>query len=130
VLIREQLRPVAIESRDGAVSGVTFEHTRSEGDRLAGTGERVTLAADHVLIAIGQTLSGMGLAGSDLVLDKGRIAIDGERRTSLAGVWAGGDCVAGGSDLTVAAVEDGKQAAASIISALADARAAPFGAGA
>ena len=35
-------------------------------------------------------------------------------RTSLAGVWAGGDCVAGGEDLTVAAVEDGKQAALSI----------------
>jgi glutamate synthase (NADPH/NADH) small chain len=29
-------------------------------------------------------------------------------------VWAGGDCVYGGKDLTVAAVEDGKQAAESI----------------
>ncbi len=28
------------------------------------------------------------------------------------GVWAGGDCVAGGSDLTVVAVEDGKRVAA------------------
>ena len=39
--------------------------------------------------------------------------------TSLPGVWAGGDCVAGGQDLTVSAVEDGKQAARSIIAALA-----------
>jgi len=33
-------------------------------------------------------------------------------------VWAGGDCVAGGEDLTVASVEDGKIAAASIHAAL------------
>jgi dihydropyrimidine dehydrogenase (NAD+) subunit PreT len=36
----------------------------------------------------------------------------------LKGVWAGGDCVAGGLDLTVSAVEDGKQAARSIDAAL------------
>ena len=40
--------------------------------------------------------------------------MDDERRTSLPGVWAGGDCVAGGSDLTVSAVQDGKLAALSI----------------
>ena len=44
--------------------------------------------------------------------------VDRERRTNLKGVWAGGDCVAGGLDLTVSAVEDGKQAAQSIIAAL------------
>jgi hypothetical protein len=37
----------------------------------------------------------------------------------MPGVWAGGDCVAGGEDLTVAAVEDGKIAAESIHRALA-----------
>ena len=50
-------------------------------------------------------------------LKDGRIVVDAERRTSLKGVWAGGDCVAGGLDLTVSAVEDGKQAARSIIAA-------------
>ena len=44
--------------------------------------------------------------------------MDAERRTSVPGVWAGGDCVAGGRDLTVVAVEDGKQAALSIDRAL------------
>jgi glutamate synthase (NADPH/NADH) small chain len=44
--------------------------------------------------------------------------VDEERRTSLPGVWAGGDCVAAGEDLTVVAVEDGKQAALSIDRAL------------
>ena len=43
-----------------------------------------------------------------------RIAVDEERTTSLPGVWAGGDCVAGGEDLTVSAVQDGKLAALSI----------------
>jgi dihydropyrimidine dehydrogenase (NAD+) subunit PreT len=130
VLIRENLMPVAIESRDGVVTGVTFEHARCDGGRLIGTGERVTLAADQVLTAIGQTLRGSDLAGTGLVLEKGRIAVDAERRTSLPGVWAGGDCVAGGSDLTVAAVEDGKRAAASIIAALAAGAALPLRAGA
>ena len=39
-------------------------------------------------------------------------------RTSLARVWAGGDCRAGGRDLTVEAVEHGKLAALSIHEAL------------
>ena len=118
VLIRENLMPVAIESQNGMVSGVTFEHTSSEGGRLVGTGERVTLAADQVLTAIGQTLKPADLSGTGLVFEKGRVAVDGERRTGVPGVWAGGDCIADGSDLTVVAVADGKKAAASIIAAL------------
>ena len=47
-----------------------------------------------------------------------RIKADAEGRTSLKGVWAGGDCKAGGRDLTVEAVEDGKVAASSIDAAL------------
>ena len=43
-----------------------------------------------------------------------RIAVNNEFETSLAGVWSGGDCVKSGEDLTVQAVEDGKQAANSI----------------
>jgi glutamate synthase (NADPH/NADH) small chain len=51
-------------------------------------------------------------------LKDGKLIVDNERRTNLKGVWAGGDCVAGGLDLTVSAVEDGKQAARSIDAAL------------
>jgi glutamate synthase (NADPH/NADH) small chain len=47
-------------------------------------------------------------------LKNGRITVDQAGRTSLDGVWAGGDCVVGGEDLTVAAVQDGKLAAHSI----------------
>ena len=38
----------------------------------------------------------------------------GPGRTSLEGVWAGGDCAAGGDDLTVTAVAQGRDAAADI----------------
>jgi glutamate synthase (NADPH/NADH) small chain len=117
VLIRHWLRPLALESRNGAVTAITFEYTRLEDGRVVGTGERLTLACDQVFKAIGQKLDDARDLPA-LVLKDGRISVDRERRTSLAGVWAGGDCVAGGSDLTVVAVEDGKQAALSIDRAL------------
>ncbi len=63
--------------------------------------------------------------GNTVALQGGRILVDDERRTSVAGIWAGGDCVFGGQDLTVAAVEDGKQAAFSIDRFLRDAQALP-----
>lgn len=114
VLIRPNLRPVRIEQDGGDVSGVVFEYTTTRDGMLAGTGEMVTIPADQVLVAIGQTLLARDLAGAGLALEKGRIAVDATRKTALPGVWAGGDCVAGGLDLTVAAVEDGKRAARSI----------------
>jgi glutamate synthase (NADPH/NADH) small chain len=49
-----------------------------------------------------------------LALSAGRITVDANFRTSLANVWAGGDCVAEGADLTVTAVEHGKIAARAI----------------
>jgi glutamate synthase (NADPH/NADH) small chain len=104
----------------GNVHAVALERTREEDGRLAGTGEIVTLPADMVFKAIGQAFVPAPLNGSGdaIRLEGGRIAVDAERRTSIAGVWAGGDCIAGGEDLTVAAVEDGKLAAESINRAL------------
>ena len=40
--------------------------------------------------------------------------VDADHATSLPGVWAGGDCIGSGVDLTVQAVEDGKRAARAI----------------
>ena len=108
VTIRPWARPIALEGHDGAVSGVLFESARPEGARAP-----FRLEADVVLVAIGQT----GAASGPAMLG-GKIVVDADRRTSLAKVWAGGDCVAGGLDLTVSAVEDGKRAARSIIAAL------------
>jgi glutamate synthase (NADPH/NADH) small chain len=112
VKIKHWAKPVQVEATDGAASGITFEYTTLVGGAVTGTGETFTLAADQIFKAIGQTYAEPEFPG--LVLEKGRIKVDAERRTSLPNVWAGGDCVAGGQDLTVASVEDGKQAALSI----------------
>lgn len=116
VLIRHWAAPLEVLAADGKVSGVRFAATTLRDGKLATTSETFTLQADQVLRAIGQTYE-PGAAGA-LKLDGGRIATDGDGRTSLPGVWAGGDCRAGGRDLTVEAVEHGKLAAASIHAAL------------
>jgi glutamate synthase (NADPH/NADH) small chain len=97
---------------DGAVTGIELEYTTVGDDgRISGTGEVVTLAADQVFKAIGQTLAG---APDGLTLEGGKIAVSGVGRTSVQGVWAGGDCAQGGDDLTVTAVAQGRDAALDI----------------
>ena len=61
---------------------------------------------------LGSEIAGDALAGLDI--EGGRIVVDDRGRTSLPDVWAGGDCVAGGDDLTVSAVQHGKVAAMAI----------------
>lgn len=116
IAIRHWMKPVELLTADGHLAGVKLEYTRLDRDKLAGTGETVTMACDQLFKAIGQTFvpADIADAGGAIAMQAGRIAVDSERRTSWAGVWAGGDCVAGGQDLTVTAVEDGKQAAMSI----------------
>ena len=87
-----------------------------EQGRLLTTGDRFTLLADMLFKAIGQTFVASPL-GELLEVKGGRIAINADRQTSLANVWAGGDCVPG-DDLTVSAVQDGKIAAEAIDRAL------------
>ena len=91
-----------------------------EEGRLVGAGESVMLEADMGFKAVGQTFVPDPLIGSSesIRLEGGRIAVDAEQRTSMPGVWAGGDCIFGGEDLTVAAAQDGKLAAESIHRAL------------
>lgn len=111
-------KPVRMAGENGQVTGVEFE---------AASGERFTVEADMVLKAIGQTLVPDGIDAALLTADGARIAVDTHGRTAWPDVWAGGDCAAtGGVDLTVQAVQDGKRAAASIDTTLAqrDAKAA------
>lgn len=116
VLIRHWLRPKRLLGEAGRLTAVELEYTRADGGSLVGTGETLTLPCDQLFKAIGQVFVPSDLAGGGelLELEGGRIRVDAERRTSLPGVWAGGDCVLGGRDLTVVAVEDGKRAALSI----------------
>jgi dihydropyrimidine dehydrogenase (NAD+) subunit PreT len=108
VTIRPWVRPISLEGQGGAVSGVVLERTKGEGGPFR-------LEADMVLTAIGQTGAGDLFGPTPPKIQGGKIVIDEERRTSLPKVWAGGDAAFGGQDLTVAAVEDGKRAAASIL---------------
>ncbi|SFI57380.1 NAD(P)-dependent oxidoreductase [Jannaschia pohangensis] len=84
------------------------------GDDMAPTGETLRLPADQLFRAIGQKL----IAVEGLATERGKIAVTGAGRTSLPGVWAGGDCAAGGEDLTVTAVAEGRDAAEDIHAAL------------
>ena len=119
VTIRTFAQPSALIGANGKVTGVRCDETEVKGGKLITTGSGYTLPADMVLTAIGQLFVPDGLGGADaLALEAGRIKVDAERRTSAKGIWAGGDCIAGGEDLTVSAVEDGKQAALSIHHAL------------
>lgn len=114
VRIVTNARPVRVIG-NGAAREVEFEYTEETAEGLRGTGETFHIAADQVLKAIGQTLDA---APANLTLEGGKIAITGAGRTSLPGVWAGGDCAAGGDDLTVTAVAEGRDAAEDIHAAL------------
>ena len=96
---------------NGAVREVEFAYV---DDNMQQISQNFTLQADQVFKAIGQTLGD----GFDLTLEKGKIAVDAQGRTSRAGVWAGGDCATGGDDLTVTAVAEGRDAAEDIHAAL------------
>ncbi len=117
VMVRYWSSPRRLLTQDGCVRAVEFESTQiANGGRLEGTGQTFELAADVVFKAIGQKVLWERLAETAEIVDvrEDRIVVDEEGRTSLPGVWAGGDCVYGGADLTVSAVQDGKLAALSI----------------
>jgi dihydropyrimidine dehydrogenase (NAD+) subunit PreT len=113
VRILHNVMPVAVHG-NGAAQEVEFEYTAEGPGGLTGTGERFRLAADQVLAAIGQTLG----TDAGLEIHGGKIAVTGPGRTSVPGVWAGGDCATGGDDLTVTAVAEGRDAAEDIHAAL------------
>jgi len=81
---------------------------------VAVAGSEYVMEADQIIKAVGQQkprlaeLLGLGVS-------KGFIAVNSELETSLAGVYAIGDCIrAKGAASTVMAVQDGKLAAAAI----------------
>ena len=90
---------------NGKALGVEFAYTSEGPSGLTLSSETFTLKADQVFKAIGQTLGALPDA-------LGQRA--GKLEDSLPGVWAGGDCAAGGEDLTVTAVAEGRDAAESI----------------
>jgi dihydropyrimidine dehydrogenase (NAD+) subunit PreT len=113
VKIKHWVMPKKVLVKDGKAIGLECEYTAEKKGRLEGTGETFRLKADMIFKAIGQTFVPEPTRDA-IVLDGGRIKVDAERRTNLPDVWAGGDCAAGGQDLTVAAVDDGRRAGEAI----------------
>ncbi|MEO1733445.1 MAG: NAD(P)-dependent oxidoreductase [Pseudomonadota bacterium] len=108
------VQPIAVHG-NGATVEIELGYTETKDGALVATGETTRLAADQVFKAIGQTLDG---APEGLQLEGRKIAVKGAGRTSMPGVWAGGDCAAGGEDLTVTAVAEGRDAAMDIHASL------------
>jgi dihydropyrimidine dehydrogenase (NAD+) subunit PreT len=104
VAIRHWSTPVRIVAENGRAAAL--EIARPSGTEI--------LPADLILKAIGQRFDPAPLAGVDIAMTAGRIAVDPSTgATSLPGVFAGGDCIPG-PDLTVHCVQDGKRSAAAI----------------
>jgi len=116
VTIHHWAAPVGLIGDDG-VTAIELEKTElSKDGKLKATGETFVLDADVVFKAIGQKLDDDKLVKEldGLALQRGKIIVDESHATSLDNVWAGGDCIVGGDDLTVSAVQHGKVAAISI----------------
>ena len=107
------VQPVAVIG-NGTATGIRLAYTTSEDGALKPTGETVDLVADQVFKAIGQTL----VTPEGLELEGRKIKVSQTGRTSVDGVWAGGDCASGGEDLTVTAVAEGRDAAMDINASL------------
>ena len=127
----EQMSASVFEQNLAQTSGVTVHHWASPArilgeDHVTGvefdtdsSEDGMHLAADVVFKAIGQRMDGGGV--DEIATESGRFVVDIHQKTSMDGVWAGGDCVVGGDDLTVSAVQHGKIAALSIDQYLRDA---------
>jgi len=123
-------QPVRLIGAEGAVTGVEFLRTELEDfDSRSGRVKTVpasnfVLAADMVVKALGQEpLVDLLAALPELKCDQGKILVEkATGATSVAGLFAGGDCLRNGGEV-VDAVEDGKIAARGIHAAVA--RASP-----
>jgi len=108
-------KPTRIITIDNVLQAVEFASTATDEDgKLIETGETFKLPADQLFKAIGQQFNPRLIDLQEIESTaSGRIHTNALQSTSLAGVWAGGDCTPG-DDLTVVAVQDGKLAAEEI----------------
>jgi len=116
VTIHHWVAPIGLKRDDGAIVIELSRTSLDKKGRLEVGGETFSLEADVVFKAIGQRLADdkLGSELKGLKLEHGKIIVDESQETSIDGVWAGGDCVVSGDDLTVSAVQHGKVAAIAI----------------
>ena len=123
VLLKTWAMPKEIRGGETGLREMEFEYTElNPAGKLVGNGKTFTLKADQVFKAIGQKMQ----APAGLALDGNKIQVDANFQTSLPGVYAGGDCVAAGEDLTVTSVQHGKLAARAIYSKFFPGKPVPF----
>jgi len=114
-----QLQPLAIESKDGKVTGVRFHITSGDNE-----GEQILLEADKVIIAFGFSANparwfeslGIDLQENGLVKTQFSATAENQylQQTNIENVYAGGDMVRG-ADLVVTAIAEGRKAAQEIL---------------
>ncbi len=117
VLIKTWAMPKEIRGDVTGVREMEFEYSElNSAGKLVGTGKTFILPADQVFKAIGQKLVPDALRASEGAVEivGGKIKVNENFETSIPGVYAGGDCVGVGEDLTVTAVQHGKLAARAI----------------
>ena len=121
IILMPSWGPSKILRKDGKIVGVELIHCKCVFDENMcfapeyDENEKITVQADSILMAVGQQtdLSFLGEEFS-LEVNRGRISVDKEtQKTSLPGVFAGGDVTTGPSTV-VMAVASGKKAAAAI----------------
>ena len=103
-------KPITIEGST-AVENIKFEQAVNG----SAANKNFVLKTDHVLKAIGQLLTD---DSQNLETEGSKIKVNALFETSVKNVWAGGDCVSAGDDLTVTAVAQGRDAAENIHSKL------------
>jgi len=121
VRFRHRLGPQRLRGAAGSVTGVEFldvARVFDDSGRFAPEftpGSETIVAADTVIVAIGQTGDLSFLRPEDGVETKrGRIVVDPETlATTASGIYAGGDA-AFGPRIAISAIADGKRAAGSI----------------
>jgi glutamate synthase (NADPH/NADH) small chain len=120
--------PTEFVQESGRLTAVRFARQRIDGEgrtsTLSATGETFEVECDMAIKALGQLPREDFLASIDgLTLDRGRVVIDeATGATSIAGLYAGGDCTSLGGEI-VDAVRAGKIAAKAMCAELASRKA-------
>lgn len=113
--------PVGLLTQNGQLTGLRcirmeLGEPGEDGRRvpLPVKGSELEIAADHLIVAIGQKVNGKGILEQLVQSNPGILSVDSETlKTSMDGVFAGGDVVLGAGDV-ISAIWAGQEAATSI----------------
>ena len=127
MVLKKELLKAGVEFINGAKLAAVESGETGLKARVEQNGNHLEITADKVLVAVGRRsfTEGLGLEKAGLKMERGRIAVDANYRTSLPGVYAIGDCN-GITMLAHAASHQGIEAVEHILGAGSAAHAAPI----